>query len=157
AGRAARVPSGRPTPRMSGTVDVRDLVPDWDGPWPLRIRFTRNRTVLASCGPRKRGAMPRVVRLHELFRSSPRDVQIAALATVLRHVPAPRLEALRRRLREYVHAENARFVDLSRRPSLSPRASSAAGDHHDLEAVLATLFRSGVARPNVGPLRLEWT
>jgi hypothetical protein len=143
------------------SIDVADLVAGWDGPRDVRVVFTRNRSVLVSCRrrPRRRDGAgePRVVRLHEIFRDAPRDVRVAALATVLRHVPPAELASLRRLFREYVHAEDARFRSLSRPSTFARRAPGPKGDRHDLGAVLASLLASGIARPHRGDLVLTWT
>jgi hypothetical protein len=140
-------------------IDVSDWLPGWNGPVPLRVVFTRNRTVLVSCRTRRgQGRVPsREVRLHEVFREAPPPVRAAALATVLRHVPRGELAALRRIFREYVHAEDARFRALSRPSAFVRSAPGPGGERHDLAPILRRLLASGVARPPAGPLLLTWT
>lgn len=142
-------------------IDVRDWIPDWGGPESVRVVFTRNRTVLASCRSRRvsrGGSSPsRELRLHEIFREAPREVQLAAVATVLRHVPRGELARLRRIFREYVHAEDARFRALSRPSAFVRRAPGPRGERHDLGEVLSRALATGVSRPHAGPLLLTWT
>lgn len=155
---ADRAPDGGLPPVA---VDVREWIREWNGPDSVRVVFTRNRTVLASCRTRRRAgglsSPSREVRLHEIFREAPREVQLAAVATVLRHVSRGELARLRRIFREYVHNEDARFRALSRPSAFARRAPGPRGERHDLAGILERSVASGVSRPHAGPLLLTWT